>query len=153
LPDGLSDADYAAKFLAEFGATLEQPAIYRDVVGEPLVMSGDMFRPHGADSGYAKATKRDRNRYMLMLADAVKEPDEIWMHWVGREGNWKLHRRYIGVFQITGEPQPALAVFEEGTDGWLGETIYQVSKKSDRLAKDYINSKRGGFLAYRRNSP
>jgi hypothetical protein len=35
----------------------------------------------------------------------------------------------------------------------MGETIYQVEQRTAELALRYINGKRGGLLAYRRNSP
>lgn len=147
LPSGLAPEDYVSKFLGEFDAAIGRPAIYMDKTGEPLTINEELFRDH---KGGWKVTKRGREQYLPMLAEAIKNPDEIWMYWVGQTGHWRLHRRYIKVFEVEGEAKPGLAVFEEGTDGWTGETIFQVDQRTPDLAKRYINQKRGGFLAYRR---
>ena len=50
-----------------------------------------MFRRLG---GRLKVTKRGREAYLLLLADTIKEPDEIWWrYWVKFDGDtpavWK----------------------------------------------------------------
>jgi hypothetical protein len=124
LPQGLPDEEYAREFLAQFGATLEQPVIYRDVINEPLVIGNELFVAR--KTGKLKANKRNRGQYMRLLAEAIKDPDEIWVnleyHVVQRRS--VLRRRYIAQYVLPGEDVPALAVFQLGDDGWTGITVF-----------------------------
>lgn len=124
LPEGLTQEQYATAFLEPFGATLAQPAIYRDVIGERLVIGRGLFEQRR--TGELKADKRGRGRYLLLLADAVREPDEIWvrLEWHQAQKRAMVRRRYLAQFQLPGEQLPALAVFELGTDGWSGVTVF-----------------------------
>jgi hypothetical protein len=124
LPSGLSEDEYLRRYLAEFGATPERPAIVRDVVGERVVVSRELFTdPQGA----LKIRKRDRERFLLVLADALKSPDEIWvrLEWIHAAGTAVVRRRYIARFYLEGDPTPLLVVFERGADGWAGVTAFQ----------------------------
>lgn len=64
---------------------------------------------------------------MLLLADALKEPDEIWarIEWHAATGKAVVRRRYVARFDVAGEDAPLLAVFERGADGWWGVTTFQ----------------------------
>lgn len=124
LPDGLSDEDYASRYLAEFGATLDSPTIVEDVIGERLVVGKDLFVDK--QSGGLKANKRDRGKWLMMLADALKSPDEVWvrMEWLQALKRAVVRRRYIARYNVAGESRPAVAVFEVGDDGWMGVTTF-----------------------------
>ncbi|MCB1832087.1 MAG: minor capsid protein, partial [Geminicoccaceae bacterium] len=78
LPAGLIDEEYLDRFLAEFGATRDRPIVFQDALGEPLVIGSDLFR---AVDGSPKVTKRGRERGLLLLADAIRKPDEIRWVW------------------------------------------------------------------------
>lgn len=130
LPAGLTDGDYAAAFLREFGAGIDAPAIFTDVIGERLVIADELFRDA---SGAYKADKRGRGRWMRVLADALMAPDEIWarLEWMHALGRMVIRRRYVARFLVDGETTPTLAVFERGPDGWWGVTTFQGAPGSE----------------------
>jgi hypothetical protein len=125
LPEGLDEETYANAFLEEFGATLNDPAVFRDVIGERLAIGRELFVQR--KSGQLKANKRGRGRYMKLLADALQSPDEIWvrMEWQAAKRQAVVRRRYIARFQLPDEQVPALAVYEWSPDGWTGITAFQ----------------------------
>lgn len=145
LPSGLEDKVYIDRFLNEFGATEEMPTIFTDAVGEPLVIGKELFTSR---SGHSKLQKRDRAKYMNLLANALKSPDEIWVR-AEYYHDLKLltvRRRYIARFEVEGQSGnvPTLAVFEVGKDGWSGVTNFVAEKDS------YLEQVRTGILLYRR---
>ena len=145
LPDNLTDVEYVRRYLAEFGGTLEQPAIARDVLGERLVVGKELFLER--KSGELKANKRGRGKWLPLLAEALRAPDEIWtrLEWLGALGKATVRRRYLARFEIEGELAPALAVFEVGTDGWVGVTTFPPA-----AYPAYIDGLRQGVRLYRR---
>ena len=82
---------------------------------------------------------------MLLLADAIKLPDEIWEDFVPLGDRQISRRRYIARFAVRGQEVPALAVFETGPEGWTGVTAFtpQEAAYLERAA-------RRGALVYRR---
>lgn len=144
LPSNLSEEDYATAFLKRFGATLDEPAIFRDVIGEALVVGKEMFTT--ARTGELKANKNGRGQYMNLLADALQSPDEIWvrMEWHFAQQKAVVRRRYVSRIQLPDSDVPALAVFEYGADGWTGVTTF-ANEFGD------INDLRVGVRLYRRD--
>ena len=135
------DQDAATRFLALFGATPDRPALVSDKTGEPLTVGIDLFQSR---DGRLKIGKRGRKPYLLTLAQALKEPDEIWWHWEkARDGRWLLRRRYLARFTVAGEAVPALTVFDWHQSGWYGVTTFPGDE-------NYLASLRVGTLAYRR---
>lgn len=124
LPNDLTEEAYAEAFLQAFGATLDQPAIFRDVIGEALVIGRALFVTRR--TGQLKADKYRRGKFMLLLAHALKAPDEIWvrLEYQHARDEVTVRRRYIARFDVAGHEVPALAVFEWGTDGWSGITVF-----------------------------
>jgi len=124
LPAGLDDQVYITNFLAEFGVgQAERQAFFADVTGEYLVISDALFRQ--AD-GELKIGKRERSPYMLLLADTIKDPDEIWDDWTDKDYGRKRtrRRRYIRYWQVEGMDAPGLVVFETGSEGWVGVSAF-----------------------------
>ena len=144
LPQDLGEEQYAEAFLEEFGATLDRPALVRDVLGEALVMGQELFQDRR--TGELKANKRGRGRFMKLLADAVLSPDEVWanIEYQHAKGRAVVRRRYVARFLLPGEQLPALAVFEHGETGWGGITVFS----SD--VEGYLELQRHGVLLYRR---
>jgi len=142
LPTGLAAQDYVAAFLEEFGATLEQPSIVQDPTGERLVIGKELFQDPKGDW---KALKRDREQFLPLLAQALIDPDEIWvrLEWIYSLKKAVVRRRYIARFEVDGRQDPMLLVFERGDDGWAGVTAFQGAAQS---ADDW----RVGVLVYRR---
>ncbi|RZS86062.1 PBECR2 nuclease fold domain-containing protein [Pigmentiphaga kullae] len=145
LPAGGTPEYYVENYLQEFGATLDRPAIVQDVVGERLVVGADLFRD--VTNGEWKVLKRGRERYLPLLAQALLDPDEIWVRieWLARAARAVVRRRYLARFQIQGESTPALAVFEVGADGWAGVTTFQANDGA------YLEAMRLGVRLYRRD--
>lgn len=146
LPEGLSDTAYVQRYLAEFGATLDTPAVVRDVIGERLVIGKELFIER--KTGDLKANKNGRGKWLLMLADALKNPDEIWLRieWLGALKTAVVRRRYLARFQVEGEVALAVAVFEVGTDGAVGVTTFPPHQA------DYLETVRQGIRLYQRES-
>ena len=140
----LTEEDYANIFLNEFGATLTKPAIFKDVAGDALVIGKQLFTV--SKTGELKVTKRGREQFLLLLADSLKLPDEIWtrMEYFDHLQKSVVRRRYISRFMIDGEVKPMLAVFEVGDDGWLGVTTFAPDNP------DYLEQLRVGVRVFNR---
>ena len=144
LEKGLTEEDYANIFLNEFGATLTKPAIFKDVAGDALVIGKQLFTV--SKTGELKVTKRGREQFLLLLADSLKLPDEIWtrMEYFDHLQKSVVRRRYISRFMIDGEIKPMLAVFEVGDDGWLGVTTFAPD------TPEYLEQLRVGVRVFKR---
>ncbi|MCX8581443.1 hypothetical protein J3U18_07040 [Gilliamella sp. B3482] len=144
LEKGLTEEDYANIFLNEFGATLTKPAIFKDVAGDALVIGKQLFTV--SKTGELKVTKRGREQFLLLLADSLKLPDEIWtrMEFFDHLQKSVVRRRYISRFMIDGEVKPMLAVFEVGDDGWLGVTTFAPD------TPEYLEQLRVGVRVFKR---
>lgn len=144
LPENLTDLEYAQRYLQAFGATLDQPAITRDVLGERLVMGKELFIER--KSGELKANKNGRGKWLPLLAMALQSPDEVWarLEWLGAVGQAVVRRRYVARFQVADTHVPAVAVFEIGADGWLGVTTFAPHQD------EYLETVRQGIRLYRR---
>lgn len=143
LPAGLSEQEYADRFLAEFG--VRAPArhtIFEDVTGEVLLISDALFLRR---DGTLKSDKRGRGRYLLLSADTIRSPDEIWQAWENVGGKTTLRRRYVARWEIEGEEAPALSVFGWGRDGWTGVTAF-----SPESIRNIESRARRGKRVYRR---
>lgn len=146
LPAGLSDVEYVDRFLAEFGAAERAPVVFKDVTGDAVVVGRDLFT--NAKTGALKIRKRGHARELLLLADAIKDPDEVWvrLEWLYSQNRAVVRRRYISRYQVDGESVPALSVFEVGDDGWDGVTTFS----PDANDPDYLEQLRIGVRLYRR---
>lgn len=149
-PDGLAPRELAERFLADFGASIDKPIVFRDVLGEALAINADLLtNPDGS----FKTTKGSRASYLGLVGRAIREPDEIWMRWEesrSNPGQWFLRRRYIAAFELEGG-QYGLAVFEDGQNGWRGVTAFTPAPERTPAARQrYIDQYRGGFLLYAR---
>lgn len=129
LPTGLEPEAYVRAFLEPLGATLEQPAIVRDAVGERLVVGKELFQTAQGDW---KVLKLGRERFLPLLAQALLAPDEVWvrLEWMYAQQKAVVRRRYIARFALEGQEVPALVVFERGEDGWAGITAFQGGTQS-----------------------
>ena len=152
LPIGKSDDWYVDKFLKAFGAKSGKPVIFEDKAGGHLVISDQLFRDA---SGALKATKRGREADILLMAETIIDPDEIWMGIVEREiaghkGKTErlVDRRYIRTDPVTG----LIAIFELLKDQWIGKTIFApLAKRGKKVAPNQIDKRRGGKLIYKRD--
>lgn len=124
LDSDLTDSEYAEAFLDAFNASFDEPVIFQDVIGEWLAIGRDLFITRR--TGKLKANKNQRGQFMPLLAQAIKEPDEIWVRIEHQAAKNKMvvRRRYLARYEVPGRDVPALAVFELGADGWSGITTF-----------------------------
>lgn len=144
LPSGLADDTYVDRFLGEFGAKQSAPALFKDVTGDAVVIGRDMFTVKR--TGQLKVQKRGREQTLLLVAQALREPDEVWvrLEWMYALQKAVVRRRYLARFEVEGKAAPALAVFEVGDDGWDGVTGFVAD------SEDYLDDLRLGVRLYRR---
>lgn len=153
LAQGLTEEAYYNAFLDRFPASVAQTGVFEDVTGTPLTINEDLFRDQ---AGAWKIMKQGRHLNLPMLAEVIQRPDEIWLDWQPlKSGAVVLRRRYLKVFDTGNATAPGVAVYEEGKDGWTGVTLFSVDNAFVQRhgytdAADYVESQRGGFLAYRR---
>ena len=140
MPKGLTPAAQVDRFLKTFGAKADAPAVFRDLAGDPLVIGRGMFE--GAD-GRLRLPPGD----LLLLAQAIREPDEIWVRldWLEDQKRAVLRKRYVSRFAVAGQAAPEAVVVEMGSDGWTS-TVEDGSGADDLLA-----SLRVGVRLYRRS--
>lgn len=144
LPDKASTPKAVTQFLGEFGATDAEPAVFRDVTGDALVIGREMFSD--AKTGAIALAQQVKARELPLLAEAIKAPDEIWarLEWQPDQGKAVLRRRYLAHVQVKGKADPAVAVFDQGADGWTGVTGFVDD------SEQYLEALRLGVLIYRR---
>lgn len=144
LKAGLQPEEYVNAFLEEFGATRQQAKLWRDPSGNVVLVSEELFKDA---SGKLKVQKRGRDIFVKRLAEALKDPDEIWVDWEqfgDKKRTSTLRRRYIR-FDPDGS---AITVFEWGQSGWNGVTAH-VTDDLNKI-KETIMAQRHGVLLYRR---
>jgi len=146
LPPGQPEEAYVNAFLNRFGASVGNPVVWRDPSGTRLVISDDLFRNA---QGELKATKFGRAPYLEALAEALYDPDEIWVDWLdiaekGQPPVWALRRRYLRRLALDGRAG-GVASFEWTSKGWAGTTVFPPDRES------YLNRQRTGALLYMRS--
>ncbi|HIE4801226.1 TPA: PBECR2 nuclease fold domain-containing protein [Serratia marcescens] len=125
-------------FLSAFGAVMTQPAIFRDLAGEALVIGAQMFM--GRDTQQlAPPSELD----LSLLAETIRQPDEIWtaIDWQPATQTSQVQRRYIARFMVEGEQEPVMMVFEWTRSGWSAVVLKDVTE---------LDGLRTGTLVYRR---
>ena len=140
----MSAPQAVTQFLGEFGATDATPAVFRDVTGDALVIGRAMFSD--AKTGAIALAQQVKARELPLLVEAIKAPDEIWarLEWQPDQGKAVLRRRYLAHVQVKGKADPAVAVFDQGADGWTGITGFVDD------SEQYLEALRLGVLLYRR---
>ena len=147
MPAGLPPEQYAQTFMREFGATMGKPATFTDVAGEQLQINQWLFQ-NGV--GRWAASQAEAGPFVQLLAEAIKEPDEVWLGWAQINGAWSLRRRYIRTLE-TADSRWGVAVFDHGKDGWSGDVTFPSDVgTSDDDRQAYLDTRRGTFLRYQR---
>ncbi|MEN5083688.1 PBECR2 nuclease fold domain-containing protein [Bosea sp. TWI1241] len=149
LKEGEAVETYVDAVLGLFGAARGEngAAIHRDMAGGAVVISEKMFQ---TQDGAWKVFKRARAGEYLRAAEALKDPDEIWVDWDRNErtGKTTLRRRYL---RHDGD-KPSVAVFEYGEAGWEAKTLFTADDADPRKRDAYIETQRHGALLYRRQA-
>ncbi|MFV1477488.1 MULTISPECIES: PBECR2 nuclease fold domain-containing protein [Serratia] len=136
--DPAPTGDGAEAFLSSFGATATQPVVFRDAAGQRIAIGAEMF---AARDGAGQVN--DAADQLLLLAQAIHAPDEIWAQvvWQPAIQQAVVHRRYLARVEVAGQPDPVSVIFETGTDGWAGNV-----STDDAL----LQSMRQGVMLYQR---
>lgn len=152
-PKGLDPDEYMREFLAEFGATADKPVVFQDVTGAQLVLSRDMFI---TASGKNTADKGGRGATLLLSADAIKEPDEIWVSFQliteGGKPRLRLIRSYIARFEAPDRTRSGFSIFEWSAEEWDSVTSYDLraENQTSEAMERALERKRTGVRIYRR---
>ena len=156
LPDGLTDEEYITAFLEEFGASIGNPVVIEDVTGEGLVISEELFidRRKSKKEGrrvYKVGKDGKRHRYVKLLAQTIKRPQEIFESAVTMKdtGKMEVRRRFLVQWYNVDEVDRVefgLSSFEFLRRGrlWAGKTTFAPRDNSQRTARDYMQSQRTG---------
>jgi hypothetical protein len=149
MAEGLPPEDYAAAFLAQFGAEIGKPVAWIDAAGDTIIISDDLFR---ANDGTWKVAKRGHGIYARMIAEAIFDPDEIWLGVRSRMLDGQpgfedvvMTRRYVRVDRETG----TLATFELGRKFWEAVTGFARRNRA-KTDWNYLDRQRSGKLLWRR---
>lgn len=145
LPPDKGPEFYAERFLQRFGASVGRGAFFRDKAGHAILISDALLK--NAD-GEWKVMKQARAVQMESLAEAIFDPDEIWVDWEDmRNGERRMVRRYL-------RWDPALAahaVFTWASVGWHGVTIFNPTRgKQAKPRRQGLERERRGALIFRR---
>jgi hypothetical protein len=149
----LDDIAASRTFVNIFSAT-GQPTMFTDVLGEPLLIGDSFFRTFTGEYKFKDATSGGgRRSYVIMLAEVLRRPDEIWevQRRILATGKLITRRRYIGRYTIQGsnETMDALAVFEYDPVArqWFGNTIFPTNLTG---ASTDLEKQRRGVRLYAR---
>lgn len=159
LPASISDEETVSRFIGAFdgdGPSDGTTVLYTDVIGQPVVIS-DAFFYRGGNSANPSKLSSDRREAMLLLAETIKDPDEIWIRWEDAkqaDGTpyQRLSRYYVSRFEIDGKVyaymvQTTFGTNQYGKAGGSGVTAYPPKTKS-YLTGDRIRS--GTRVYYRK---
>ncbi len=98
-----------------------------------------MFTDHKTQK--LKIDKEGRDKYLLFLADSIRNPDEIWL----QEGGHKDQKlEFLTRYVLGGGVVALLATFKQEGKIWTGWSGYQ------SMSPIYLESKRTGELLWRR---
>jgi hypothetical protein len=137
---GWSEAEYVDKFLAEFETTAGNPVVYRDVINDPVVISEELFRNRRDD--VLKVFQADREVYLKLLADTIKDPVEIWLTEVAGQGGKRLCKRYVGLYRDEKQKVGGFVVFDLVDGMWQGTTAFRPRSLNN------LDRQRTGALLY-----
>ena len=142
--------DFVAPFLSAFGGTLEQASLYRDAMGLPIPISAELFKDAG---GAWKTGKRGRGAYIPLMAEALLDPDEIWLGVINRGGgtDFFLERRYVRVIKIGDLEFGVIVAFEMADRWWRGVTAFVPTTQGGRRPSwSIFDARRAGKLVWKR---
>lgn len=152
LATGKDESFYVDAFMKAFGAAHNDALLFTDKAGGKIVISDELFKQH---DGTYKVTKRGREIYTAQLAEAIQDPDEIWIgisevkvpEHQGGGTELVVDRKYVRVDPKTG----FLAIFELLKGQWTAKTAFVPMKKNSvKTDVNQINKRRQGVLVYKR---
>ncbi|MFB2553348.1 PBECR2 nuclease fold domain-containing protein [Ensifer soli] len=144
LADNLTDEAYAEHFLSRFGLEPGEEGFFRDRSGGIITISQRLFEQRNAEGQpiRLKSNKLGRGRYVRLMAEAIQEPDEIWVNWARIGDRVVLRRSYLRRF-VLANGQPIFVSFEWTGKGWHAATGFDASEA-------YLQRFRRGAILYRK---
>jgi hypothetical protein len=142
MAEGLAPEDYVEAFLGAFGAAIGDAVLWEDAAGTKVPISDLYFRDR---SGAWKLGKRGRDVYLPLLAEALMDPDEIWIGVVEKRGELILDRRYIRADPDLG----LMIVLEIGRRWWEERTAFPPDREGTP-SLSALDARRGGKLIWKR---
>ncbi len=152
LPLNLTEEDYVTAFLEPFGAKIGHAVTWTDPTGMQIPVSDEFFRESG--TGAWKVGKRDRAVLTPLMAETLKDPDEIWVGLARKtdqrtgEKQLVVDRRYIRTDGKTG----LMVVFEIGRKWWRSVTSYPPADRKGKPDPRALDLRRGGKLVWSRKT-
>ncbi|KQI69781.1 hypothetical protein AN189_02920 [Loktanella sp. 3ANDIMAR09] len=152
LQAGRTESFYVDAFLRGFGARSGEAVLFTDRAGAHIPISDELFRQ--PDGSY-KILKRGREVHAAQLAEAIRDPDEIWIGVsaipipADQGGGEELvvDRKYIRIDPTTG----LLVIFELLGGRWTAKTAFNPTNKNGRSTSvNAIDRRRTGVLIYER---
>lgn len=140
----LQAEEYVRAFLKPFGADIGRATLWQDRTGHRIPISSEFFKDR---AGKWKILKRDRATLTPLMAEALIDPDEIWIgvtEYASKE--LAIDRRYIRLDDRSG----ILIVMDMGSRWWDPVTSYNPTKKSGRPDLGLLHRRRGGKLLWKR---
>ena len=137
-----AEKHYLDAFLREFELKPGETKVFKDVLGEHLIVGNDLFRKK---DGSLKITKSGREKYLKLLARTIKDPYEVWLvpQKNKKSGAIVLRKRFIRAFSSGPDNKVSgFVAFDYGKYGWEGVTEFVPDKikHADKL--------RNGVLLY-----
>lgn len=148
--DALTAADYVRAFLDPFGADIGRPVLWDDVTGARILISDDLFRDR---TGGLKLFKQGRERHAAQLAEAIMDPDEIWLgiravsmdsDFPGFEDH-RITRHYLRGDGGTG----LFTAFDLSRSHWTATTGFKPGK-AGKTNWNYLENRRVGKRLWKR---
>jgi SPP1 gp7 family putative phage head morphogenesis protein len=126
-----------------------KPTLFTDVTGEPLMIGDAFFKT--LDGSYKFTDKNRRRSHVLLLAESLRRPDEIWELTEVEEttGAVRTVRRYLARFTISGSGEPfdgfVVVQFDPVKRRWVGTTAFGPELGPE---SDYLEGQRQGRRVY-----
>jgi len=138
---------YVGLFLKRLGSKHGEPAVLFDAVNEPVLVADSLFKDKDGNWKIDPARSRD----MLLLADTIANPDEIWTwhEWHKEQQRASTVRAYIARFTFGGKPRLGLVILRYGADkNWEGVTAHTSPSAGDFNRK--VEKNRRGLRLFKR---
>ena len=95
-----------------------------------MVIDDSLFN---SASGHSKLRKRDRHLYLDELAEAVSNPDEIWLEYDPKRG--QLVKKMLRFYRSKNEKVATMAVFEYAKDKTQGVSVYALDSQAQAVSR------------------
>lgn len=158
MEEGLDHDAYVRAFLSPFGAEPGRAVIHEDQAGGRIPISELFLQDR---EGRSKIGKRGREIYAAIMAEAIRDPDEIWLGVASKtdavnpdQEELMIDRRYIrvGTMRVgeAVEEVAVMAVVQVGRRWWDAITVYPMQDRKGRPVVTGIQARRGGKLLWKR---